>query len=77
MSSLSQLLSCRPSIQRPNCPNCQTEMALGRVMPTRSNLDLRTFECGKCNRTEKVVVAADPINSYTLGWFLSELRPPK
>jgi hypothetical protein len=77
MPALSQLLSCRPSIQQPHCSNCQTEMALSRIMPSRSKLDLRTFECAKCNRIEKVVVAVDPINSYTLGWLLSELRPPR
>lgn len=77
MAALAHLLSCRPSIPRPHCPNCQTEMALGRIMPSRSNLDLRTFECINCNHVEKVMVAIDPINSYTLGWLLSELQPPK
>jgi hypothetical protein len=77
MPALPQLLSCRPSLQQPHCPNCQSEMTLARIMPSRSNLDSRTFECARCNRTEKLVVAIDPINPYTLGWFLSELRPPK
>ncbi len=49
---------------------------LGRIMPPQSNLNLCTFECAKCNRTEQLFVAVDPINAYTLGWFLGELRPP-
>ncbi len=73
---LSCLLSCRSSIQQQQCPNCQAEMALSRMMPSRSERDLRLFVCAKCNRTEKVVVAVDPINAHTLGWFLGELRPP-
>jgi hypothetical protein len=77
MPASTQLSLCRPSIQQPRCPNCETEMTPGRIMPSRSNRDLRTFACAKCNRTEKIVVAIDPINSFTLGWLLSELRPPK
>lgn len=76
MPTPTQSLSCRSSIQQQYCPNCRAEMALGRILPSQSNLDLRTFECTKCNRTEQVFVAVDPLNAYTLGWFLGELRPP-
>lgn len=51
-------------------------MMLSCIMPTRADFDLRAFECPKCNHVERVVVTADPINSYTLGWFLGELKPP-
>ncbi|MCR6735475.1 MAG: response regulator [Afipia sp.] len=64
------------SIQRPACPKCRTEMSLSRIMPARADFDLRTFECPKCNHVEKAVATTDPINSYTLGWFLGELKPP-
>jgi len=63
-------------IQRPSCSKCQTEMMLSRIMPLRSDFDMRSFECPKCNHAEKVVATIDPINSYTLGWFLGELKPP-
>ena len=64
------------SIPRPRCPNCQTEMMLSRILPSRAALDLRTFECGKCAHVEKVVVEIDPMKSCVLGWLRGELRPP-
>jgi len=64
------------SIPRPRCSNCQSEMMLSRILPTRAALDLRTFECGKCAHVEKVVVTTDPMKSQTLGWLFGELRPP-
>lgn len=51
-------------------------MSLSRIMPARADFDLRTFECPKCNHVEKAVATTDPINSYTPGWFLGELKPP-
>jgi uncharacterized Zn finger protein len=64
------------SIPRPTCPNCQSEMMLSRILPSRAAFDLRTFECGECAHVEKVVVEADPVKSHVLGWFLGELRSP-
>jgi hypothetical protein len=64
------------SIPRPHCPNCQAEMMLSRILPSRAALDLRTFECGKCAHVEKFVVELDPMKSHALGWLLGELRPP-
>ena len=75
MSSL-QSFSDFTSIPRPHCPNCQSEMMLSRLLPSRAALDLRTFECGKCAHVEKVVVGVDPMKSYALGWLLGELRSP-
>jgi hypothetical protein len=74
--SASQSSSDFTSIPRPCCPNCQSEMTLSRIFPSRAALDLRTFECGKCAHVEKVVVEIDPMNSYLVGWLLGELRPP-
>jgi transcription elongation factor Elf1 len=51
-------------------------MSLSRIMPARTDYDLRSFECPTCNHVEKVVATTDPINSYTLGWFMGELKPP-
>lgn len=51
-------------------------MMLSRIMPAREAFDLRSFACPNCNHVEKIVATADPLNAYTLGWFLGELRPP-
>jgi hypothetical protein len=51
-------------------------MMLSRLLPSRAALDLRTFECGKCAHVEKVVIEADPMKSYALGWLLGELKTP-
>jgi uncharacterized Zn finger protein len=74
--SASQPYSDFTSILRPRCRNCQSEMALSRVLPRRATLDLRTFECGKCGRVEKVIADIDPMKSNAVGWLLGELRPP-
>lgn len=71
-----QMSSDFASIKRPSCPKCQTEMILAHIMPSHSDFDLRTFECSKCNHAERANVATDPMNSYTLGWLLGELKPP-
>jgi hypothetical protein len=73
--SARQSLSGFTSIPRPHCPNCQSEMMLSRILPTRAALDLRSFECGKCAHVERVVVGVDPME-YALGWLSGELRPP-
>jgi hypothetical protein len=39
------------------------------VVPGPPDLDVRTFECGKCGQTHIETVAAD--------WLVGELRPPK
>jgi hypothetical protein len=64
------------SIPRPRCPNCQSEMMLARIVPSRAALDLRAFERGKGADVERVVVEVDPMKSHVLGWLLGELRPP-
>jgi|HubBroStandDraft_4_1064222.scaffolds.fasta_scaffold1204508_1 hypothetical protein len=74
--SASQPYSDFTSILRARCRNCQSEMALSRVLPRRATLDLRTFECGKCGRVEKVIADIDPMKSNAVGWLLGELRPP-
>ena len=52
-------------------------MVLARIMPGRINLDLRAFECIKCDHVEKILVAIDPMRSSNgLGWLLRELKSP-
>jgi hypothetical protein len=65
------------AIESPACPKCQASMVLARTMPGRLNLDARTFECVKCDHVEKLLMAADPIDSDVLGWLLGELRLPR
>jgi ribosomal protein S27AE len=38
------------------CPKCGTEMLLARIGPTQQRLDLRRFECTKCEHLEIRVV---------------------
>ena len=58
------------------CPTCEAPMVSARVAPARLGLNARTFECLQCNYVEKVLEAADPIQSNVLGWLFGELRPP-
>jgi hypothetical protein len=67
----------RIAIESDPCPKCQGPMVLARIMPGRINLDLRTFECVKCDHVEKILVAIDPMRSSNgLGWLLRELKSP-
>ena len=45
--------------EHPACPLCQADMMLTRTMPAHLGFDIRTFECPKCDRVEKVIVAND------------------
>jgi hypothetical protein len=58
------------------CAACEAQMVLARVTPARLGFNSQAFECVQCGRLEKVLVAADPIQSNVLGWLLGELRPP-
>jgi hypothetical protein len=72
-------LSYSPSllpIERPRCPKCQGRMMLARIETAVGGSEARTFECPKCEHTEKVVVG-DPLASANVGWMAGELRPPK
>ena len=64
------------SIHQPLFRKCPAEMMLSRIMPAREAFDLRSFACPNCNHVKKIVATTDPLNAYTLGWFLGELRPP-
>jgi hypothetical protein len=51
-------------------------MMLARISPEQQGRERRTFECPKCNRTETILVAADPLKSDAVGWLNGELKPP-
>jgi hypothetical protein len=51
-------------------------MVLARTTPARLGFNSQAFECVQCGHLEKVLIAADPIQSNALGWLLGELRPP-
>jgi hypothetical protein len=52
-------------------------MNLAGIMPGPKGFDIRTFECGKCDRILTVSVEHDPLKSAAAGWQYSELKPPK
>jgi hypothetical protein len=58
------------------CKMCAAAMVSARIAPARLGINARTFECLQCNHVEKVLEAADPIQSNVLGWLFGELKPP-
>ena len=58
------------------CQMCSAEMVAARVTPARLGISARTFECLRCNHVEKVLEAADPMQSNVTGWLFGELRRP-
>jgi hypothetical protein len=58
------------------CKMCAAVMVSTRIAPARLGINARTFECQQCNYVEKVLEAADPIQSNVLGWLFGELKPP-
>ena len=65
-------------IERPLCPNCQTEMALARIMPGLPGFDLRYFECSSCGAVVKMTVAIAPAKPEKMtDWMAGELKQPK
>lgn len=61
---------------RPMCPVCKHRM-LARISAGARGFQERTFECATCGRTDKLVVAIDPMKTDAIGWLASELRPPR
>ena len=64
-------------IERPVCTKCKGRMRLALIEPGPGGVDLRTFECGKCNHTMRVVVADALKSDRARGWADSHLYPPK
>jgi hypothetical protein len=63
-------------IESRRCTRCEAELVLVRITPARLGFNSQTFECIRCDHFEKVLIAADPVQSDVLGWLLGELRPP-
>jgi hypothetical protein len=68
-----------PQLQQIICPNCQSEMSLGRITPGPLGYDFRTFECPGCTHQLKTAVKlGDPMESkMTAGWLRGQLVTPK
>ena len=63
-------------IERPRCRRCRARMTLARIEPGPASSILRTFECPKCERVQKML-AEEPTKSHIAGWLNSSgLRPP-
>lgn len=63
-------------IESRGCVKCEAQMVLARTTPARLGFNSQAFECVQCGHLEKILIAADPIQSNALGWLLGELRPP-
>lgn len=61
------------AIQRLRCPKCQTHMTFAHMSPGPTGFELRTFDCSKCGRVEKIAIASDPMKSGDVGWLVGEL----
>jgi hypothetical protein len=62
-------------IESRRCARCEAQMVLARITPARLGFNSQAFECVQCGHLEKVLIAADPIQSDVLGWLLGELGP--
>jgi hypothetical protein len=66
------------NIERPNCPKCHTSrMSLARIAPGPKGIDIRTFECNKCDHVHIVSVEHDPMEPAKAGWQDSGLKAPE
>jgi hypothetical protein len=54
-------------IERPRYPKCRNRMNLVRIMLGSKGLDLRNFECKRCDHVVTVTVAIDPTKSDKAG----------
>ena len=48
----------------------------GGIAPGPEGLELRTFECRKCDHSFTNAVAKDPMNTVSAGWITGELKAP-
>lgn len=59
------------------CPKCRASMTLARIAPGPTGFELRTFDCTKCDRVEKVAIPSDPRESGDVCWLVGEPLPPR
>ena len=67
---------CLIPIRRPGCPKCERRMMLVGIAPGPERLELRTFECRKCDHSFTNAVVKDPMNTVSAGWIADELKAP-
>jgi hypothetical protein len=53
------------------CPSCKAIMVLARIRPASLDFDLCTFDCTKCEKTERVT-----LKTASAMWRSSPLRAP-
>jgi hypothetical protein len=63
-------------MQRPRCPKCRARMLTADLSPGPDGFESRTFECLRCNHTEKRILASDPLKSAAVGWLSGEPGRP-
>jgi hypothetical protein len=67
----------RPSQPTPTeTTRFEQRTALVGIAPGPEGLELRTFECRKCNHSFTNAVAKDPMNTVAAGWLAGELKSP-
>jgi hypothetical protein len=54
-------------IRRPGCPKCEARMMLAAIAPGPEGLELRTFECRRCDHSFTSAVAKGPMNTVSAG----------
>ncbi len=54
---------CLLPIRRPGCPKCEGRMMLVGIAPGPEGLELRTFECRKCDHGFTNTVVKDPMDT--------------
>ena len=76
MNHHASLENSNNEIEGRRCARCEAELVLVRITPARLGFNSQAFECVRCGHLEKVLIAADPIQSDALGWLLGKLGPP-
>ncbi len=54
--------------ERPHCSKCHGRMMLARIEIVAGGVELRTFECPRCEHVEKMPVE-DPMKSSSASWI--------
>jgi hypothetical protein len=65
------------AIDKLHCPECRARMELARVSAGPTGFEVRTFDCTRCDRVEKIAIALESRGTSAIGWFVGESAPPK
>ena len=63
-------------IERPRCEHCQTRTNLAGTALGPAGYELRTFECLRCERVQRILVVSAPLSGDAKGWLVGELKSP-